>query len=55
MDAQTRTHAQSGRYVLSQKDSSLELILGHKPAGSGPNSGLKLRLILVHMGNEEDK
>lgn len=59
---QTRTHAYPGRCVLSQKNSSLVLILGHKSSGSlsGPNSGLKLRLLftallLVRVGNKEDK
>lgn len=31
---QTHTRAHSGRCFLSQKDSSLELILGHKSSGS---------------------
>lgn len=59
---QTRTHACSGRCLLSQKDSSLELILGHKSSGVllGLNSGLKLHflftaLLLVCIGNKEDK
>lgn len=57
-----RTHAHLGRCVLSRKNSSLVLILGHKSSGSlsGPNSGLKLRLLftallLVRVGNKEDK
>lgn len=60
MDTWTDVH--SGCCLLSQKDSSLELILGHKSSGSlsGLNSGLKLRLLfaallLVHGGNKEGK
>lgn len=58
----TDTHAHSGCCLLSQKDSSLEMILGHKSSGSlsGLNSVLKLHLIftalfLVRAGNKEDK
>lgn len=59
---QTRTHVHPRRCVLSQKNSSLVPILGHKSSESlsGLSSGLKLHLLftallLVRVGNKEDK
>lgn len=43
------TRAHSGRCLLSQEDSSLERILGHKSSGSlsSLKSGLKLHLLFT--------